>query len=206
MAKSRLNFPQKAWRIPAARRSLRLAVVVFGGMIVFVSSVFAYAQVPNPTEYELKAVYLYNFSRFIEWPPKPDSSQQEEFSICVLGRDPFGQALNIILEDKTIAGRNIKTKKIEKLEDAGQCQILFISASEQKHLKQILMTLDGASVLTVSDMPEFNDHGGMMQFVWEGNRVRFAVNLPIAKKAGLVLSSELLKVAVDVKGAGPLGD
>jgi hypothetical protein len=202
MAKRKLNFLRMPSQLNKVRLLLRLGALL-AGTSVFLGSSFA--QGASPTEYELKAAYLYNFSRFIEWPSPADPSQQE-FNICVFGQDPFGRALNTVLDDKTIAGRNVKTKRMVNLEDIGQCQILFISTSEQKHLKQILTTLDGASILTVSDMPEFNDRGGMMQFVWEGNRVRFAVNLPIARKAGLVLSSELLKVAVSVKGAGPLGD
>ena len=163
----------------------------------------AHGQSSRPSEYEVKATYLYNFSRFVEWPPKLTQAQSESFSICVLGQDPFGPALSAILADETIAGQAVVAKRVPTIQDGINCRVLFISSSENGHLKQILATLGDASVLTVSDLPEFTRRGGMMQFVLEGNRVRFEVNLTSAKRAGLTLSSELLKVAVSVKSAQP---
>lgn len=166
----------------------------------------AQGQGSKPTEYEVKAVYLYNFGRFVQWPAKTGQPTEASFSICVLGQDPFGPALNAAFTHENIAGKKVALKRITTPQDAENCRVLFISSSEEKRLKQILATLDGASILTVSDMPQFIERGGMMQFIWEGDRVRFEVNLPPAEHAGLTLSSELLKVAVQVKGAGSLGD
>lgn len=184
---------------------LRIALWLLAAIIFVVPFSRAHAQRAKPTEYQVKAVYLYNFSRFVEWP-----SQQEKtdavFSICVLGQDPFGPALNAALGDDTIAGKKVVVKRISEPANAPGCRVLFISSSEEKKLKQILTVLDGSSILTVSDMPEFTDRGGMMQFIWEGDRVRFEVNLSPAEHAGLTLSSELLKVAVNVKGANSLRD
>lgn len=173
-------------------------------LAVLVSSC-AFGQGSKPTEYQVKAVYIYNFSRFVEWPSKP-GQLVDGFSICVLGQDPFGQNLNSALANVTIAGKKVAVKRISTPQEAESCRVLFISGSEEKRLKQILGVLDGASILTVSDMPEFAERGGMMQFVWDGDRVRFEVNLATAAHAGLSLSSELLKVAVNVKGSGPRGD
>jgi hypothetical protein len=160
----------------------------------------------KPTEYEVKATYLYNFSRFVEWPTKVTQAQSDSFSICVLGQDPFGPALNAILADVTIAGKNVVAKRIPTPQDAVNCRVLFISSSEDSHLKQILTTLRDASVLTVSDLPQFTQRGGMVQFLVEENRVRFEVNLAIAGRAGLTLSSELLKVAIKVRKSAEVGD
>lgn len=179
---------------------LRWAVV----LAVLLSS-GALGQGSKPTEYQVKAVYIYNFSRFVEWPSKP-GQVVDGFIICVLGQDPFGQSLNNTLANVTIAGKKVAVKRISAPQEAENCRVLFISGSEEKRLKQILEVLNGASVLTVSDMPEFTERGGMMQFVWDGDRVRFEVNLATAEHAGLSLSSELLKVAVNVKGPGPKGD
>lgn|SRR6185437_1720617 len=186
-------------REPFAHKFWRLAVFA----VMAISS--AAAQHPQPTEYEVKAVYIYDFSRFVEWPAKAGQIA-DGFSICILGQDPFGESLNNALANVAIAGKEVAIKRISEPEEAEKCRVLFISGSEEKRLKQILEALDGASILTVSDMPEFTARGGMMQFVWDGHRVRFEVNLATAEHAGLSLSSELLKVAVNVKRTGPGGD
>jgi hypothetical protein len=165
-----------------------------------------HAQHSKPTEYEVKATYLYNFIRFTAWPTNITQAQNSSFAICVLGQDPFGPALNAILKDETIAGKSIVAQRIPTPQAAINCRVLFISSSESPRLKQILTTLGDASVLTVSELPDFTQRGGMVQFVSEGNRVRFEVNLASAERAGLTMSSELLKVAVNVRRTARLGD
>jgi hypothetical protein len=160
----------------------------------------------KPSEYEVKAAYLYNFSRFVEWPGKIMQTQSRSFNVCVLGEDPFGPALNSAVANETIAGKSVVAKEIPAPQDAVNCRVLFISSSEDKRLKQILARLGAASVLTVSDLPQFTQPGGMIQFVVEGNRVRFEVNAATAEHAGLTLSSELLKVAINVRRSTHPGD
>jgi hypothetical protein len=154
----------------------------------------------RPSEYQVKAVYLFNFSRFVEWPAEPAASPNEPFSICVLGQDPFGAALGATLAGETVGGRRLVANRIEKPQDALTCRVLFVSISEQSRLRAILDMLDKKSVLTVSDIPRFAEQGGMIEFVMQGEKVRFEVNLTNATEAGLKLSSELLKVAVTVRG------
>jgi hypothetical protein len=154
----------------------------------------------------VKATYLYNFSRFVEWPAKAAPAQGDSFAICVLGEDPFGPALKATVEHETIAGKSVVTRQVPAPQDAVNCRVLFISASEDKRLKEILTNLGTSSVLTVSDLPRFTQRGGMVQFVLEGNRVRFEVNTATAERAGLTLSSELLKVALNVRKSGQIGD
>jgi hypothetical protein len=182
----------------------RLAVVALAWALV--SAPNMQGQHAKPTEYEVKATYLYNFGRFVGWPAKVTQAQGDSFSICVLGQDPFGPSLTAILADLTIDGKSVVAKQIPTPQDAVNCRVLFISSSENTRLKQILATLADASVLTVSDLPEFTQRGGMVQFVVEENRVRFEVNLATTGHAGLTLSSELLKVAVNVRSKGRLGD
>jgi hypothetical protein len=165
-----------------------------------------HAQQPKPGEYQVKAAYLYNFGRFIEWPAKVADAKSNSFTICVLGQDPFGSTLTATLADEAINGKNVVAKRIPGPEDALNCRILFISSSEADRLKQILSTLNDASVLTVSDLPQFSRQGGMVQFTMEGNKVRFEVNLARAEHAGLTLSSELLKVAVNVRRSARPGE
>jgi hypothetical protein len=165
-----------------------------------------HAQNPKPSEYDVKAAYLFNFGRFVEWPAKTPETANESFAICVLGRDPFGTALNATVARETIAGKSVVAEQILSPQDAKHCRVLFISSSEDRRLKQILDVLGTESILTVSDLPRFAERGGMVQFVLAENRVRFEVNSAITERAGLTLSSELLKVAVNVRTSVPLGD
>jgi hypothetical protein len=166
----------------------------------------ALAQRPKPSDYDVKAAYLYNFGRFVEWPGKVETSQGGSFRVCVLGQDPFGPSLDTTLAGETIAGKSVVAKRISSAQESGNCQILFLGVSEASRLNKIIAELDQKSVLTVSDMPQFLNSGGMIQFVLEGKNVRFEVNLTAAQRAGLTLSSELLKVATAVRRNPQPGD
>ncbi len=150
-----------------------------------------------PTEYEVKAAYLYNFGRFVKWPKA--TGRADSFDICVLGQDPFGRSLGSTLAGQTIEGARVLARRISKPLEAADCRIVFISSSTQDQLASILADVEKMSVLTVGDMPEFTRRGGMIQFVLEGNKVRFEVNLVTAERAGLNLSSQLLRIATHVK-------
>ncbi len=163
-----------------------------------------HAQRSSPNEYEVKAAYLYDFGKFVAWPSK--AATVDEFPICVLGEDPFGAALDATIAGETINGKKVVVNRIAKAQEAVSCRILFISASEERQLKDILATLDKTSVLTVSDIPQFTRRGGMIQFVIDANRVRFEVNVTTAQRAGLTLSSQLLKVAINVRRDSQTGD
>jgi hypothetical protein len=164
------------------------------------------AQQPKVSEYQVKATYLYNFGRFVQWPPNVAAAEGNSFSICVIGQDPFGSALDSILAGETIDGKAVVAKRVAKAQDALNCRVLYISSSEESRLKQVLMGLDKAGVLTVSDIPQFSQRGGMIQFVTAGNKIRFEVNLASAQEAGLTLSSDLLKVAATVRKTSQPGD
>jgi hypothetical protein len=178
-----------------------LITVVLAWVLIGLPSI--QGQHAKATEYEVKATYLYNFSRFVEWPAQ---AQSDSFAICVLGDNPFGPALKATVAQETISGKSVVAKEVPAPQDAMSCRVLFISSSEDKRLKGILISLGTASVLTVSDLPNFAQRGGMVQFILEGNRVRFEVNSATAERAGLTLSSELLKVAVNVRRSTQLGD
>lgn len=162
------------------------------------------AQQAKPTEYQVKAAYLYNFGLFVSWPAAEKSSQRP-FSVCVLGKDPFGPALDSAFAGEVLEGRSTSVRRIATAQDALSCGILYISRSEAKNLGDILSVLGHAGVLTVSDIPDFSRRGGMIEFVWEGDNVRFEVNLAAAESAGLTLSSDLLKVAKAVRRSTPDG-
>jgi hypothetical protein len=182
-------------------RLSRLKVV--GAVSALFASTMLFAQQPKPTEYQVKATYLYNFGKFVRWPTPAGKS--DSFAVCVLGQDPFGPILDATLAGESLDGKPVVLKRILRPQDATDCRILFISATEEKHLKEILITLDEAGVLTVSDMPGFTRRGGIIQFILEGEKIRFEINLASAENARLVLSSELLKVAASVKKNGRSG-
>jgi hypothetical protein len=149
-------------------------------------------------EYDVKAAYLYGFGRFVEWPAAAPPAAGKAFGVCVIGADPFGRRL-----DEAVAGAVMKDKpvvvhRITQLEQSGPCHTLFISASEGDRLGRILAGLGNRPVLTVSDVPQFAQRGGMIGFTLDGSRVRFTVNLAAAHEAGLQMNSELLRVAVEI--------
>jgi hypothetical protein len=170
-----------------------LALVVLGTL----ASSHASAQAPSPTEYQVQAAYLSHFGSFVEWPAPRRS--QSTFTLCVLGADPFGPVLESAVSDRTVDGRPMMARRISQPRDAESCHILFISASEEPRLDRILGDLADSSTLTVSNMPRFTVRGGMLQFVVVGNNVRFEINETRALGASLVLSSQLLRLAVAVR-------
>jgi len=184
--------------MPRARTPLWFSLIsIFVSACVLSAS--SNAQQPTAGEFQVKAAYLYNFGRFVSWPSQDGSDATGAFEICVLGDDPFGPTLDSTLATGMIGGKSVTAKRISKPQDVNSCRILFISSSEERHLKEIFTTLNNASVLTVSDIPRFSERGGMIGFVIDGNRVRFDVNLASAQSARLMLSSELLKVATNVR-------
>lgn len=170
-------------------------------LLILLATLGLDAQTPA-TEYEVKAAYLLNFGKFIQWPPAAGSPALEKFSICVMGDDPFGKMLDATVHDEKIGGKPVNARRISRTQDATGCQVLFISRSEDKYVRKLLPALNKSGVLTVSDMPGFIDRDGMIQFTLVGNRVRFEVNLDSVQSGGFTLSSELLKVASFVKGKG----
>ena len=190
------------------RGSQRGCLQLAGGGLAFALFVTTslFAQQPKPNEYQVKATYLYNFGRFVKWPGTAPADKAGSFSVCVLGQDPFGSVLDSTLAGEALDGKPVVLRRISKPQDGVDCRILFISSAEEKHLKEILTALDESGVLTVSDMPDFTRRGGMIQFLLEGDRVRFEINLTRAESARLILSSELLKVAASVKRNGRSGD
>jgi hypothetical protein len=177
------------------RRSFLIVAVVLLGFAALVSP--AAAQQPKPQEYQVKAVYLYNFGRFVEWPQA--TAGDESFAICILGQDPFGATLDSTIAGELIGTQKLVARRITAPGDAAGCRILFVSSSEAAHVKDILSAVNKSAVLTVSDVAGFSDSGGMIQFVLQEDKVRFQVNLAAAEKAGLTLSSQLLKVATDIR-------
>lgn len=145
-------------------------------------------------EATVKAVFLFNFTRFVDWPEDPGRAGSP-LVIGVLGQDPFGAALDAVVKGEGVAGRRLVVKRIERMEDAVACDEIFIAASEEPHLGRILEMLNGKPVLTVSDIPGFAARGGMIGLVPSDGRVKIQINPGEAKAAGLRISSKLLRPA-----------
>ncbi|HEX5236526.1 MAG TPA: YfiR family protein [Silvibacterium sp.] len=171
--------------------------LVFALLGVFLAAASGYAQ--TVSEYDVEAAYLYNFGKFVRWPADA-MDRSKSFDICVLGRDPFGDALEKLTTDDQVDGRPIRKRTIAHASDAAGCAIVYISDSESDNVERILAALNGKGELLVSALPNFAEDGGTIQFMMQDNRVRFEVNLDAAAKNRLALSSELLKVAVRVTG------
>jgi hypothetical protein len=163
------------------------------------------AQGVAPSEFEVKSAYLVTFGRFIQWPARPEHDGAG-FDICVLGADPFGATLDATIAGGTVRGRKVSARRLSSATAAMACDVLFISVSEEPRLRAILDELQRWAVLTVSDIAQFAERGGMIQFVTVGKRVRFEINLSPARQAGLSLGSELLRVASAVRGERAPGD
>jgi hypothetical protein len=146
-------------------------------------------------EYQVKAVFLFRFTQFVKWPLQAFPTAQSPIVLGVLGENPFGDALELAVRGETVNGRSLNVKEFKDVKETGDCQVLFISRSETAHLPGIFDALKGRSVLTVGDDDSFSDRGGMIQFVTEGNRVRFKINRKAAEAAQLKLSSKLLRLA-----------
>jgi hypothetical protein len=152
-------------------------------------------QAQSAGEYQVKAAFLFNFAKFVEWPPSSFSAASAPLRICVFGRDPFGRELRDITNEKTVNGRKLEVNQVVDLQLARTCHILFIASSEKAQLKRILESLRGTDVLTVGDTKGFAELGGMINFVLENDQVQFEVNHKAAEQAGLKISSKLLSVA-----------
>jgi len=154
----------------------------------------------RPTEYQVKAAYVYNFGKFVTWPSNA-TPETQSFDICILGKDPFGPVIDATVAGDSIDGKRIIVRRIAKVQEVDPCSVLFISQSEERRLAPVLADAKHLNLLTVSDIKDFAERGGMIGLVTQGDRIRFVVNRKAADEAHLQLSSELLKVATRVIGA-----
>jgi YfiR/HmsC-like len=154
----------------------------------------------QPTEDDVKAAYLFNFSHFVHY-PAGDPAAAKTFDICLIGRNDIGLILQSVVQNENVNGQPVRILQPAHAADARTCAIVYIGSSEASRIEKDLAAMEGSNALTVSDAPHFTDNGGMIQFVLQNSRVRFNVNLSSAEHARLVLSSELLKVALSVSPA-----
>ena len=184
------------------RRLLRLPLwlVVLG---LTLGSVEARALNPSLPEYRVKAAFLFHFLQFVEWPANAFPDETSPITLCILGDDPFGPVLDQTVGDKTVGNRRIVIRRCQRIEDAGSCHLLFVSRSEIERLPQILARQQGVSSLTVGETDQFVQLCGIINFTVEEGQVRFEINPNAAQRAGVRISSRLLRLAKVVRTECP---
>ncbi len=153
---------------------------------------------PKSKEYHIKAAFLLNFVKFIEWPSDVSSDTSSLLTVYILGNDPFDEALNTI-ENKIVKEMKLIIRRISRIEDVEDCQILFVSTSEKKNLSEILSKIKDRPILTVAETKNFCQSGGVVNFIIVKGKVRFEINVDAAERSGLKISSKLLKLAKIIK-------
>ena len=183
------------WR----RLQIVVAITVVPSAMTAPASVEA-SEIRLSREFQVKAVFLYNFAQFVEWPPSAFASPTSPLVIGVLGLDPFGSYLDEAVRGEKINGHPLVVRRYRWVSEIGTCHILFVSGSEGPRAEQVAESLRGRSILTVCDWEGFARRGGMIRFVMEHNHVRLRINLEAARAAGLTISSKLLRSAELVTG------
>jgi hypothetical protein len=153
----------------------------------------ASARASTSAEYQLKAVFLFNFAQFVEWPAQAFPEPKAPLVIGILGEDPFGAYLDDLVTGEKIGDHPLVVRRSARAEDLIGCHIVFISRSEARDLDNIVARLKTQSLLTVSDAESFTRHGGMVRFVMEGGKIRLRINVEAARACGLTISSKILR-------------
>jgi ribosome-associated protein YbcJ (S4-like RNA binding protein) len=188
--------------LPARRRgpaALRWLAWALWGCCFFAGLTPGLAQDPVAKEYQIKAAYLYNFAKFVEWPAPAFTNNESPLVIGVFGPNPFGDELIAIAKDHKINGRSIVIKHVATLAEARGVHLMFFGDTEDGHIAGTLAALKENGVLTVGESEKFIASGGMISFVLEENRVRFEINAAAAERQGMKISAQLLKLAKTVR-------
>jgi len=183
------------------RRTCRASAVKSCVVLCLIAGALAFgpgetrAQSAATKEYQLKAVFLFNFAQFVEWPTNAFPEAQAPLVIGVMGENPFGTYLDEIVRGEEVNKHPLTIQHYRRAEEIKTCHILFISQSEMGRLDQILASLKGRNILTVGDAESFAQRGGMIRFVTEKNKIRLKINLETVKAAALTISSKVLRAA-----------
>ena len=177
--------------------ALLRACLIAGLLIGFgvrAAATAAGSSVPD-SERDVKAAFLYNFAKFVEWPPETFSDASSPLVLCVLGDEPLSASLQTTVKGETVDSRRFEVRQLRDPVGARACHVLFIGPAEKGRVPDLLAALPGTGVLTVGGGADFLDRGGMIRLFLEKNRVRFDINLEAAERSHLKLSSKLLRLA-----------
>ena len=159
------------------------------------------AALAAPSEYQVKAVFLFNFAQFVDWPAQAFPGPDAPFVIGILGEDPFGPQLDQVVRGEMVNQRPLVIERYHNVAEIRDCNILFIGSTENGHLDEILAALKGRSILTVGDADPRGQRGLMIRLVNENNRIRLRIDVAAAKAGNLTISSKLLRPA-EIVGPG----
>lgn len=171
---------------------------IVGVLLLFTANV-GISNAQSPTDVRVKAAFVFNFAKFIEWPGFSHGASTTPIKIAIVGEDPIKAELESVMRGKSIDAHPIEILKFQSLTEIQACHLLFISNSERANLPQILKLIRNTVVVTVSDMPDFLDQGGQIAFLSQENKIRFEVNIAETERVGVKLSSNLLKLALAVR-------
>lgn len=181
-------IPWRQW----LRRGFLLGLAAgLGGLVPSVHG----ADLAVAKEYQIKAAFIFNFAHLFKWPDETFTSADTPFQICILGKDPFQVTMDVTVEGENIDGRPVKILRAAEIVEVMQCQIVYISSSEQARLEEILTALRNKPVLTVSDTDNFIEKGGMVKFFDQRNKIRLALYPEAVQESQLHVSAKLLKIA-----------
>jgi hypothetical protein len=166
-----------------------ITVCLFGGPVSG-----APAQEQRHGEYQVKAAFIYKFINFIEWPPESGFNDSPSINLCIIGDDPFGRAIDD-MRSEIIKGKKPAIRRYASYEEARNCHIIFIPASEKYNAGHILKSARKSTALTVGDIEEFAGKGAIISFFIEESKVRFIINTEAARRSGLKISAKLLKLS-----------
>lgn len=186
------------------RPALRVGWIVFS-VAACVVRAQALGQTSQLTPTEVKAAFLVNLVKFVEWPDTVFPSNREPIAFGIVGTGPLANVLSRTVYGQSIRGRSLTVRTYNVGDDLRRCQVLFITASEQARVPQILASVAGASVLTVSEVQRFAEEGGVVQFAVDEDRVHFSVNHGAALQAKLQISAKLLTLSRVINSPGVLG-
>lgn len=180
-------FAAPGWHLPAWGLALLVGLAGVG-----------FGQARQATESEVKAAYLYNFTKFIEWPAQAFGAKDAPAVLGVVGENPFGDTLSATLRNERVKDRPVEIRYLQPGDDLSRCHVVFISRAEANRTRELLASIKGRPVLTVSDQEDFVERGGMIALVRVGENIRFDIGLPALEEARLKASSKLLSVARSV--------
>lgn len=184
------NLPRLGLR---PRTSWRVLVTIFCLTAVFISSALG-AETPSK-EYQLKAAFIYNFTKFVDWPTNRFATKDSPITIGVLGKNPFGEELTKAVAGRTVNGRSYEVKVLTTVSEATKVDLLFVPRGQEALLNDQLPALQGAGVLTVGESEAFAKLGGIINFTTEADKLRLEINLDEAERGGLKIRAQLLKLA-----------
>lgn len=186
---------------PTILARFRCCVPLIAWVVCFLalSSTQGAAQEPISKEYRLKAAFLYNFTKFVEWSETKLGPPGSPISIGVLGTSPFGSSLEEAVLDRTVNGRAINIKRVSSIPAARSVHLLFVSETEDARLPELRDALKNTGVVTVGESAAFAKHGGVIQFAIDGDKVRFDINVAAAEWTGVKISAQLQKLARTVR-------